>query len=124
MLSLLNSGFSLSYNKLNEIELKSSIDVFGESIILCDNDTGSFQGYDGLCNIEDIEDETCYSFEEAFTSVATTMNNVGPGLGRLNGGFSFFSWHSKLVFIFNMLAGRLEVIPMLVLFFPKTWKKN
>ena len=64
------------------------------------------------------------SFEEAFTAVATTINNVGPGLGRLNGGFGFFSGFSKLVFIFNMIAGRLEVIPMLVLLNIGTWRKN
>lgn len=44
-------------------------DVDGESIILCNDDTGYNQGYDCLCNIEDIEDETCYSFEEAFNHI-------------------------------------------------------
>ncbi len=66
----------------------------------------------------------CLSFEEAFSSVATTINNVGPGLGRAYGGFSYYSGFSKIIFIFDMLAGRLEVIPMLVLFYPGTWKRN
>ena len=44
-------------------------DVDGESIILCNEDTGYYQGYDCLCNIEDIEDETSYSFEEAFNHI-------------------------------------------------------
>lgn len=44
-------------------------DVDGESIILCNEDTGYNQGYDCLCNIEDIEEETCYSFEEAFNHI-------------------------------------------------------
>ncbi len=68
----------------------------------------------------------CSTFETAFTSVASTINNVGPGLGDVGpmGGFSFFSPISKIVFIFDMLAGRLEIFPMLVLFFPNTWKKS
>lgn len=44
-------------------------DIDGESIILCNEDTGYNQGYDCLCNIEDIEDETNYSFEEAFNHI-------------------------------------------------------
>lgn len=64
-------------------------------------------------------------FVTGFTSVATTLNNIGPGLGVVGpiGSFAGYSWWSKLVFIFNMLAGRLEVFPMLVLFSPITWKK-
>lgn len=60
-----------------------------------------------------------------FTSVVTTLNNVGPGLGLVgpDGNFASFSVLSKLVYIFNMLVGRLEVFPMLVLFSPATWKK-
>lgn len=60
-----------------------------------------------------------------FTSVAATMNNIGPGLDVVGpaGSFANFSWGSKLVFIFDMLAGRLEVFPMLLLFAPGTWKK-
>lgn len=44
-------------------------DVDSESIILCNEDTGYNQGYDCLCNIEDIEEETCYSYEEAFNHI-------------------------------------------------------
>ena len=60
-----------------------------------------------------------------FTSVATTMNNTGPGLGLVGptGNFGFFSTPSKIVLIFDMLAGRLELFPMLLLFTPGTWKK-
>ena len=60
-----------------------------------------------------------------FTSVVTTMNNIGPGLELVGpvGSFSFFSDFSKIVYIFDMLAGRLEIFPMLVLFAPTTWKK-
>ncbi len=60
-----------------------------------------------------------------FTSVAATLNNIGPGLNVVGptGNFSDFSVLSKFVFMFNMLAGRLEIIPLLVLFHPSTWKK-
>ena len=60
-----------------------------------------------------------------FTSVAATLNNIGPGLNQVGpmmnfGGFSNFA---KLILIFDMLAGRLEIFPMLVLFMPDTWRK-
>ncbi len=60
-----------------------------------------------------------------FTAVTATINNVGPGLGAVGpaGHYGDFSWFSKLVFIFDMLIGRLEVFPILVLFMPATWKK-
>ena len=60
-----------------------------------------------------------------FTSVAATLNNIGPGLNAVgpSGNFAFFTPFSKLVFIFDMLAGRLEIFPMLILFSPRTWKK-
>ena len=60
-----------------------------------------------------------------FTAVTATINNIGPGLDAVSpaGNFGVFSWWSKIVFIFNMLVGRLEIFPMLVLFMPRTWKK-
>ena len=60
-----------------------------------------------------------------FTAVTATINNIGPGLGLVGptGNFAFFSVPSKLVLIFDMLAGRLELFPMIVLFAPATWKK-
>jgi len=60
-----------------------------------------------------------------FTAVATTINNVGPRLDMVGPtqNFSFFSDASKLVLIFNMIAGRLELFPVLLLFSPVTWKK-
>jgi len=61
-----------------------------------------------------------------FTAVTTTINNIGPGLDMAGPAenFSFFSPLSKIVLIFDMLAGRLELLPMLLLFSPTTWKKN
>ncbi len=60
-----------------------------------------------------------------FTAVATTINNVGPGLGEVGptSNFADFSNLSKLMLTFNMIAGRLELFPMLVLLSPATWKK-
>lgn len=67
----------------------------------------------------------CSDTETSFTSVVTMMNNVGPGLGAVgpSGNFGFFSDFSKFVFMFDMLAGRLEIFPMLILFAPSTWRK-
>ena len=60
-----------------------------------------------------------------FTSVTATLNNIGPGLEIVGpmGNFSSFSYLSKSVLIFDMLAGRLEIFPLLLLFFKNTWKK-
>ncbi len=64
-------------------------------------------------------------FTTNFAAVTATINNIGPGLGSVGptGNFSGFSSLSKLVFIFDMLAGRLEIFPLLVLFSPYAWKK-
>ncbi len=61
-----------------------------------------------------------------FTAVAATFNNIGPGLGGAGPlqNFSHFSPLSKMVMMFDMLAGRLEVFPMLLLFAPSTWKNS
>lgn len=60
-----------------------------------------------------------------FTAVSAAVNNIGPGLELVGPtqNFSFFSPLSKLVLIFDMLAGRLELFPMLLLFSRATWKK-
>ena len=60
-----------------------------------------------------------------FTAIAATLNNIGPGLNQVGPMMNFggFSNPAKLVMIFDMLAGRLEIFPMLVLFLPDTWRK-
>lgn len=60
-----------------------------------------------------------------FTAVAATFNNIGPGLEVVGpyGNFGGFSILSKIVMIFDMLFGRLEIFPMLLLFAPNTWRK-
>ena len=61
-----------------------------------------------------------------FTSVAATLNNIGPGLEIVGptGNYSIFSPLAKYVLMFDMLAGRLELYPILLLFTPSVWKKN
>ncbi len=65
-----------------------------------------------------------YDLETNFTAVAATINNIGPGLSLVGPAcnFGFFNVFSKLVLIFDMLAGRLELFPLLILFHPGTWK--
>ena len=68
----------------------------------------SFEGHDLLTN---------------FTAVAATFNNIGPGLELVGPtkNFGMFSDFSKFVLMFDMLAGRLELFPLLLLFYPRTW---
>lgn len=66
-----------------------------------------------------------FDLTTTFTAVAATLNNIGPGLEMVGptSNFSEFSSFSKLVMIFDMLAGRLELFPLLLLFTKSTWKK-
>ena len=59
-----------------------------------------------------------------FTAVATTINNVGPGLEQVGpmANFAHLTNLSKIVLSFDMLAGRLELFPLLILFHPSLWK--
>jgi len=61
-----------------------------------------------------------------FTAVAATFNNIGPGLNAVGPTCNFdgFSALSKCVMIFDMLAGRLEIFPMLMLLYPPLWKES
>lgn len=67
-----------------------------------------------------------FDFTTTLTSVITTLNNIGPGLGLVGptGNFSAFSDVSKLVFSILMIIGRLEIYPILLLLTPDLWKKN
>ena len=60
-----------------------------------------------------------------FTAIAATLNNIGPGLAQVGPMMNFGSYSNpaKLVMIFDMLAGRLEIFPMLVFFMPDTWRR-
>ena len=67
-----------------------------------------------------------FDFTTTVTAVFTTLNNVGPGLNLVGpvGNFSAFSALSKIVICFDMLIGRLEIFPIVVLFMPSTWRKH
>lgn len=60
-----------------------------------------------------------------FTAVAATINNIGPGLELVGPtkNFSVYGTFSKYVLMFDMLAGRLELFPLLLLFYPPAWKE-
>ena len=66
-----------------------------------------------------------YDFETNFTAALTCVSNVGPGLGAVGpaGGFSGYSDFSKYFCSLLMLAGRLEIFPILALFHPAMWRK-
>lgn len=66
-----------------------------------------------------------FDFATTFSSVIATMNNIGPGIEMVGpmGGFSEFSVLSKLVFCLDMLAGRLEIFPFLMLL-SLVWRKK
>ncbi|MCQ2563199.1 MAG: TrkH family potassium uptake protein [Mogibacterium sp.] len=66
------------------------------------------------------------SYETNVTGVIACINNIGPGLGMVGpaGNYASFSLPSKLVLSFDMLAGRLELFPVLLLFYPSTWKRS
>ena len=65
-------------------------------------------------------------FATTSTAVIACIGNIGPGLGAVGpyGNFADFSVLSKLVLSFDMLAGRLELIPMLMLFSPYAWARK
>lgn len=65
-------------------------------------------------------------FETNFTSVASCLNNIGPGLGLVGplGNFGFYSPFSKIILSLNMLLGRLEIFPLLLAFTPAFWRRK
>jgi trk system potassium uptake protein TrkH len=67
-----------------------------------------------------------FDFETNFTAVLATISNIGPGLGVVGpvGNYSGFSILSKIMLSFNMLVGRLELIPILLLFSVALWREK
>lgn len=67
-----------------------------------------------------------FSVETNFSAVAATLNNIGPGLDAVGPTQNYFAYSilSKAVLIFDMLAGRLELLPIFVLLYPGTWKRH
>ncbi|MBO4559874.1 MAG: TrkH family potassium uptake protein, partial [Lachnospiraceae bacterium] len=66
-----------------------------------------------------------HDFMTNFTAVVATLNNMGPGFNKVGPtcNYSFFSVGSKIVLIFDMLAGRLELFPMILLITPRSWRR-
>ena len=67
-----------------------------------------------------------FDFTTNFTAVAATLNNIGPGLAKVGPtcNFNCYSGFSKIILMFNMLAGRLELFPMILVIMPGTWKRS
>ena len=65
-------------------------------------------------------------FGTTFSSVLATLNNIGPGIADVGpvGSFAEFSPLSKIVFCFDMLAGRLEIFPFLMLYTASAWNRK
>ena len=67
------------------------------------------------------------SLQTSFSASLTCINNVGPGLTKVigpSGNFSQFSNFSKFILTIEMIAGRLELFPIILLFSPSTWRKR
>lgn len=96
-----------------EHETMRSVNVFLVAYVLIFSFSVLLIGFDG------------FDLVTNFTAVAATLNNIGPGLELVGPtqNFSMFSDGSKLLLIFNMLAGRLEIFPLLLLFVRDTWKR-
>ena len=67
-----------------------------------------------------------FDFGTTFSAVLTTLNNVGPGISLVGPveNFSQFSGLSKAVFCVDMLVGRLEIFPYLMLLSPELWRRR
>jgi len=67
-----------------------------------------------------------YSFTTNTTAVIATLNNIGPGLDMVGpaGNFAEYSVFSKFVLMFDMLAGRLELFPVMIMLLPATWRRK
>lgn len=67
-----------------------------------------------------------FDFTTNFTATIATLNNIGPGLAMVGPtqNFSIYSTFSKFILMFNMLAGRLELFPLVIMMLPSTWKRK
>ncbi len=99
--------------KVVEHEVVRSINVFMTAYVLVFAFSILLVGYDN------------HDLITNFTAVAATLNNIGPGLELVgpSQNFGLFSDPAKCVLIFDMLAGRLELFPLLLLFVKDTWKR-
>ena len=67
-----------------------------------------------------------FDFTTNFTAVLSCISNIGPGFNEVGpyGSYAGFSDFSKFILSIEMIAGRLELFPMLILFNPKTWSRR
>ena len=79
-----------------------------------------------VCTLILSVDSVNYGLETNMTAALTCINNVGPGLGAVGpaGNFGAYSWFSKAFLSFVMLFGRLEFMPMMIIFSSSTWKRH
>jgi len=70
--------------------------------------------------------EVKHGFTSNFSAVLACISNVGPGFEGVSAYSSYagYNWFSKIILTFTMLMGRLEILPVLVLFNKSTWKKT
>ncbi|MGI6070089.1 MAG: TrkH family potassium uptake protein [Blautia sp.] len=96
-----------------EHEVVRSVNVFMITYIILFSFSVLLMGFDNLDLITN------------FTAVAATLNNIGPGLELVgpSQNFGVFTDTSKWILIFDMLAGRLEIFPLLLLFTPDSWRR-
>ena len=71
-------------------------------------------------------DVSTHSFSSNFTAALSCISNIGPGIDAVGayGSFAGYSWFSTLILTFTMLLGRLEILPVIILFTPRTWKRT
>ena len=69
--------------------------------------------------------EVSHGFFTNFSAVLSCISNIGPGFEAVGpyASFSGYNWFSTLVLTLTMIIGRLEILPVLILFSPRTWKK-
>ena len=67
-----------------------------------------------------------HGFFSNFSASLSCISNIGPGFEGVGpyGSFANYNWFSKLILTFTMLFGRLEILPVIILFTPRTWKKT
>lgn len=79
-----------------------------------------------LQNESCVKEDQAINLETAFTSVAATLNNIGPGLNAVGPtqNYAFYSGAAKLFLSFLMVLGRLEIMVVLCLFVPSFWRRD
>lgn len=99
--------------------------VIGENIVHSVNSyLGAYMGIFAVSMLLVSVDN--FDFETTFSAVTACFNNIGPGFSVVGptGNFGGFSYFTKIVLSADMLLGRLEIFPMLLLFSPSLWRRS